>query len=252
MTYFNASDVAERYAAYRPYVHPQIVDHIAAITGPVGRALDVGCGTGQSTMALLGMADEVAGIDISAAMLAQRQHDPRLSFAIAPAESLPFDDGCFGLVTTGLAFHWFDQPAFLGEAYRVLALGGWLAVYNNAFTGVMIEDAAYLSWHHAQYLAHYPGPPRNLGSGDESQWARAGFVSHAQEAFDQDVTLTLDQWAGYLSTQSNVIAQIAAEKGTADSVIASLKENGAPFFRDASRTFRFHSVLDIYQARPAE
>ena len=247
MTYVSEVDTAARYARYRPYVHPLIVDHISAVTDHVRCALDVGCGTGQSARALLRIANEVAGVDISAAMLSHAPHDARLSFSVAHAESLPFDADCFDLLTTGLAFHWFDQPAFLSEARRVLKPGGWLAIYNDGFTGIMADHPAYLDWHESQYFARFPNPPRNLKAGGEGQWASAGFGSRVWEKFDHDVVLTLDEWAGYLATQSNVIARIETGEETVETVAAWLKENGAPFFKDAPRSFRFYCVLDIYQ-----
>lgn len=62
---------AERYAHSRPYYHPVVVDQIRQtlrLHAPVHRALDVGCGTGQSTLALLELAQEVVGVDPSPAM----------------------------------------------------------------------------------------------------------------------------------------------------------------------------------------
>jgi predicted TPR repeat methyltransferase len=55
INYFDPKSAAERYAKGRPYFHPQIINRIQAylsLTEPVARALDVGCGTGLSTIAL--------------------------------------------------------------------------------------------------------------------------------------------------------------------------------------------------------
>ncbi len=45
---------AQRYAAARPYFHPQVVAGVVAFTGTprFAPALDIACGTGQSSRAL--------------------------------------------------------------------------------------------------------------------------------------------------------------------------------------------------------
>src|SRR5262245_20964217 len=114
---------AQRYAVSRPYFHPLVVDKIACFADlrRVGRALDVGCGTGQSARALTAIAESVEAIDVSDEMLREAQPHARVRYQVAPAERLPFADSSFELLTVGLAFHWFDQGAFLAEAKRVLS-----------------------------------------------------------------------------------------------------------------------------------
>ena len=71
--YFAYETVAQRYARHRPYFHPRLIERIRRrlnLDEPVESALDVGCGTGQSTVALMALAREVIGADISAPMLA--------------------------------------------------------------------------------------------------------------------------------------------------------------------------------------
>lgn len=249
INYFGEDEAAARYARYRPYVHDLIAARIGAVTGYVVEALDVGCGTGQSARALLDWADRVTGADISAAMLAHVPHEPRLSFVETPAETLPFADASFDLVASGLAFHWFDQPAFLAEARRVLRSSGWLALYNHGFTGAMVHDPAYEAWHRHIYYSRFPDPPRNLHSGGEGQWSRAGFTPVQQDIFTNDVLLSLEDWAGYLTTQSNVIACLEEGREQLDAVNDWLRREGAPFFRDAPRMFRFACKLDLYRTR---
>ena len=136
---------AERYAAARPYFHPLVVEKISRFTGVerFGRALDVACGTGQSARALTTIADVVDAIDISPEMIAQSEPHERCALRVAAAERMPFADGCFDLATVGLAFHWFDQSAFLSEARRVLRARGWLVIYTSGFIGEMAENEAF-------------------------------------------------------------------------------------------------------------
>src|SRR5438876_5087424 len=64
--------------------------------------------------------------DFSEAMLAKARHlHPRLKFQIAPAESIPFQDGSFDAVVGNFVLHHSGKPNdVLREAFRVLRVGG--------------------------------------------------------------------------------------------------------------------------------
>jgi ubiquinone/menaquinone biosynthesis C-methylase UbiE len=72
---------------------------------PVPRALDVACGTGQSTLALKEVASQVVGTDTSREMLARTPREAGVQYVEASAEDLPFADGSLRLVTVALALH---------------------------------------------------------------------------------------------------------------------------------------------------
>ena len=89
-------------------------------------------------------------------MLAHAPRHPRIAWIESPAENLPLPSGSVDLVTTGLAYHWFDQPRFLAEARRVLKPEGWLAIYGDGFLGEMVDNPDYAGWHAAEYARRYP------------------------------------------------------------------------------------------------
>lgn len=97
--------------------------------------LDVGCGTGALTEAVLAHAipRSVFGCDPSAAFVRHarlRSVDPRAGFEVAAAEKLPFPHGAFDFVVSGLALNFFpDAGAGLKEMARVARLGGTVATY---------------------------------------------------------------------------------------------------------------------------
>ncbi|MBC8137888.1 MAG: class I SAM-dependent methyltransferase [Fibrella sp.] len=147
--YFAYRSAAERYARSRPFFHSIVTDKIKEaipLAFPVADALDVGCGTGQSTVALRTIADSVIGVDISSDMLSVALPGDNVRYLIAPAEHIPLPDAVFDLVTVSLAFHWLDRPAFFGEARRTLRNNGWLVIYNNAFRGEMAGNPAFGGW----------------------------------------------------------------------------------------------------------
>ncbi len=83
--------------------------------------LDVACGAGQWLGHLHGEGAAIAGVDLSArAIDACRKRFPEGEFHCGPAESLPFEDSRFDLVTCmGSLEHFLDKPAALSEMKRV-------------------------------------------------------------------------------------------------------------------------------------
>ena len=68
--------VAAHYAAYRPPLHQRILKRVLANAGSLSDALDVGCGTGCSSVALAEFCERVFAIDPSLSMLdAATPHD---------------------------------------------------------------------------------------------------------------------------------------------------------------------------------
>jgi ubiquinone/menaquinone biosynthesis C-methylase UbiE len=92
VNHFVHQSAAARYAAARPFFHPIVVEHLVNKTGcaQFARALDVACGTGQSSVALASICDSVDAIDISPEMLQHAQEADRIRYQTAPAEALPF------------------------------------------------------------------------------------------------------------------------------------------------------------------
>ncbi len=83
LNYFDEPAAAVRYAAHRPRGQSRVLALVAETMEavlPVERALDVGCGTGHSTVALLPYAKEIVGIDPSSMMLAQTNSHPRIAY----------------------------------------------------------------------------------------------------------------------------------------------------------------------------
>jgi predicted TPR repeat methyltransferase len=79
VNFFAHESAAGRYVNGRRYFHPAIIRRIKerlSLTGPFERALDVGCRTGLSTIALKEIASRVTGVDSSAARIALAPEKP--------------------------------------------------------------------------------------------------------------------------------------------------------------------------------
>jgi len=102
------------------------------LTQPASHALDVCCGTGDMTLALLrqsgGSGVQILGVDFSHAMLERAQQKSAgtpLAWIEADALHLPFPDSQFELVTSAFGFrNLADYDASLREMVRVLKPGG--------------------------------------------------------------------------------------------------------------------------------
>jgi ubiquinone/menaquinone biosynthesis C-methylase UbiE len=90
---------------------------------PPRRVLDLGTGTGLVARIVAARFPEAAviGVDISGRMIEQarrRTESASVSYQVADAEHLPFEDGAFDLVTLGNMIPFFDELA------RIVASGG--------------------------------------------------------------------------------------------------------------------------------
>jgi len=97
-----------------------------------GRTLDVGCGTGRNLPLYEGPV-RVFGLDPSwPVLLWARRRAPLVPLVCGRAEALPFRDGAFDTVVSGLVFCSVgDPPRALAEIRRVLGPGGRLRMLEH-------------------------------------------------------------------------------------------------------------------------
>ncbi|XP_076472850.1 putative methyltransferase DDB_G0268948 [Babylonia areolata] len=136
-TLFQSSDIADYYLKYRPTYSRDVFDTIVNFckekeSASFSLALDVGCGSGQSTLPLTKHFQKVIGIDVSDAQISKAPTQiSNVSFRVGPAEDLSFvDSGTVDLVTVAQALHWLDYQRLYEEAQRVLKPCGALVVYG--------------------------------------------------------------------------------------------------------------------------
>ena len=139
---FESSDHAKYYVQFRPdypdSVVRTMVEYYASnntdttVDSGHGTAVDVGCGSGQSTYPLRQHFNKVIGIDVSEKQIehAKKKYSD-VEFKVGPGENLQFLENCsVNLITTAQAMHWMNHDAFYREVDRVLKPGGTLAVYG--------------------------------------------------------------------------------------------------------------------------
>ncbi|QBS38995.1 class I SAM-dependent methyltransferase [Nocardia sp. CS682] len=226
---FDSAAIAERYVRGRLYYHPQAL-RIALRQLAIDRAgvaVDVACGTGLSTRAVLDVARRVVACDASVAMVRTAERNPRAQFVTAAAEQLPLKDGIAELATVAAAFHWFDPAQVLAELARVLRRGGGLAVYSDYFHGRLVERPAFAEWMRGEYMSRYPSVRRRPHFDPDAATA-AGFGPTTSSDHEWRAPMTCEAAAAYLVSQSNTAA--ATSEANLPELQHALTEEIRPFF----------------------
>lgn len=116
---------------YRNYFNtPAFFAMLPDVSGLVG--LDVGCGEGYNTRLLAERGARITAVDISEVFIgyareAEKEEPLGVTYQIASAVDLPFDDDSFDFATGFMSF--MDVPEtdrVLAEAYRVIKPGAFL------------------------------------------------------------------------------------------------------------------------------
>lgn len=244
MNYFNPKTAAERYAKGRPDFHANTIKHIQdflQIDKKLDKALDVACGTGLSTQALLAIADDVYGTDISEEMLSHALQKERIHYMAAPAERQPFADYLFDLITVSSGVHWFDIDKFLAEANRLLKSKSWLVLYENHFISEMDGQEQFARWFPEVYLKKFPSPPRN----NAYPWTNENLLPKnfnlvTEEKFKNPVPFNKKQLALYFTTQSNIIAAVENKQTTYAQAEYWLDQELSVFFENDDTLHTIH------------
>ena len=175
--------VAEAYDQERPGYPAELIDAACAIgkLGEGSRVLEIGCGTGQLTEALVDRGLAVDAVDPGANMiaLARRRAGDAVSFCIGRFEDVALPASTFDAAFSATAFHWVDPSVGWAKVAGLLRPGGVLALlmhigYLNEATAEEDEEL------HRVFERHLPpdGISRLLR---DLPTLRAGFDARADD-----------------------------------------------------------------------
>ena len=218
---YRSERLAESYARFRPPVHQTVCARMTERISPNGRlhtALDVGCGAGASTKALLPYVDRVAGVDPYFGMVKRAAANvPAASFAQGRFEALPFANGSFQLVATAGAINYADVKLALAETSRVLQPGGWFAAYDFS-AARRLSVGSELPSRHLAFRAHYPSAPGYALDLASLPYAEHGLKLLISERFEVCVSMSANEYVQYILGESGV--EIAIGRGASEDEIA--------------------------------
>ena len=131
--------VAEEYDRVRSDYPAEIVDAACAIAGlePGSPVLEIGCGTGKLTEALVERSLHVEAVDPGAGMIevARRRVDSAadVNFLVGRFEDVELPAGTFAAAFSATAFHWVDPTIGWAKVADLLRPGGTFALLT--YTG---------------------------------------------------------------------------------------------------------------------
>jgi SAM-dependent methyltransferase len=243
---FQHDRVAAGYASARPYLHPEILAVVRDVLRPEARfrrALDVGCGTGLSSVALLDLAHEVVGIDAAVDMLRHARRGNGVRYVASGAEAPPFRPGAFDLVVACGSIDWVDRSRFLPRAAELLESGGSLVPLDFGDTGRSPEVPGLARWYDEVFQKRYPRPRSSDPMVTAEEAARHGFGTPQHRDFASVVSFTARQYTAFLMTESNVIAAVEYGHEAEGGVRAWLESELLVLFGDASRPVAFGGYI---------
>ncbi len=137
------SHLARQYATASGEMHHNAIRRLLTATCVTHNdtVLDVACGAGQVALAFAEVAHEVAGLDVTPAMIGKAQTlqaesgIENVRWYVGDVYHLPFDDDTFSIVTCRYALHHLLDPAtVVAEMSRVCAQGGRVALVDVVTT----------------------------------------------------------------------------------------------------------------------
>jgi SAM-dependent methyltransferase len=245
---------SESYEAYMGrWSRPAAEAILAWLGSPPGLIwLDVGCGTGALTQAILDAADPhaVHGVDPSAdfvATAAGQIADPRGHFAVEDAQALSASNDAYDVVIAGLVLHFVPDPqAAVAEMTRAAAPGGTVAAYvwdaagDGQFTrylwraAISLDPAAAALDPSLHAPLWHPDPLSALfrGAGLQSVTVQAVVLPIVYRDFD-------DYWQPHLLAGSSPAQRYVTTQGTESrAALRELLQTTLPIADDGSIPLR--------------
>ncbi|WP_344826635.1 class I SAM-dependent methyltransferase [Actinocorallia longicatena] len=227
-----------------------------------GRILDVGCGTGGTTVALArDLGAEAVGVDISEGMVEAAtaragREGARASFLVADAQDHPFEPGSFDAVVSRFGVMFFDDPvqafANLRRAARDgagLSLVVWRSPEENPFMTAAVHAAL-------PFLPDLPlpdsGKPGQFGFADRDRvagiLADGGWSGIEITPVDVPCVLPERELDGYYTRFGHVgLALPGTDERTREKVVEAVRAAFEPFVEGAE--VRYTAACWLVEAR---
>ncbi|EAR01963.1 class I SAM-dependent methyltransferase [Maribacter sp. HTCC2170] len=120
---------AKHYAAYRPSLHLPILKKVLD-DDYFTLGLDVGCGTGQSAVALTTLYDKVIAIEPSESMLQNAIPHNQVEYQLCNGVDLEFNPNTFEVITFAGVLYYCKSQQLLEEVEKVSKSGAKVIIYD--------------------------------------------------------------------------------------------------------------------------
>jgi ubiquinone/menaquinone biosynthesis C-methylase UbiE len=197
------SEVAKRYADFRPHYPPSLFDYLTTLAPRDSLVWDCATGSGQAALDLAARFEKVIATDASAEQIASAPRCGNLEYRVALAEKSGLPDESVGLLTVAQALHWFRLERFFTEANRVLKPNGILAVWVYATNRVEGDEVnSMVQDFYSNVVGPYWPPERKMTENGYSTIVLPFREIKPTPSFRMEARWTLDQLLGYFSTWS--------------------------------------------------
>jgi SAM-dependent methyltransferase len=149
---YQSDAFADLYDRSRPAPPPTLLDILTLVARAQRPRLvvDLGAGTGLSTRAWAGRAEQVFGVEPNPYMVERARQataEPNVDYVQAFASETGLAEGEADVVTCSQSFHWMEPAPVLAEAARLLRRGGVFAAYDYDVPPVVQPevDAAFVA-----------------------------------------------------------------------------------------------------------
>jgi SAM-dependent methyltransferase len=249
---------AELYEAARPTYPAALFDDLFGLTGlqEGDRALEIGCGTGKATRAVLERGVSVVCVEPGARLadVARRNLAGKsVEVHVAPFETWKSEPDRFDLIYAATAWRWVDPEIRYQKSHSLLRRGGHLAFWSahHAFPSgfdpffTEIQDV-YAAIGESDRGEWPPPPPEDVPDGSAEIAASGLFEDVKVRRYLWEAMYTADEYIALLATFSG---HIAMESTKREKLYEEIRDRLAR--RDDRRVCR-HWAAILHVARRAE
>lgn len=207
------TEVPALYDRVRPRYPAQLFDDLAGMcaVGPGCRVLEIGCGTGQATVALAERGFRVVALDLGAGMVALARtrlaRFPQVEVITAAFEDWSLPAAPFDVVFAATAFHWIDPAVRVRRSAAALRPGGALATITTHHVAGGSEE--FFAEVQAYYERARPGwgqagPPPVAPVPSDGELEEAGCFEPARSLrYEAELSYTSSEYLDLLATYSD-------------------------------------------------
>lgn len=217
---FDFGNTSINYAKYRDIYPQSLYDNLkkeGVCSTNNSNLLDIGTGTGVLPRGLQPFNGKIMGIDISENQIIQARkisgNKENLSFCVAAAEQIPFEDMSFDTVTACQCYQYFDKRRAIPEISRVLKKNG---KFFKIFMTWIPSTSNYLMEMESLILKYNPNwsgygyKPSKIYSPDS--YLLKSFSLKKRIVYNEELHFDIETWVGRVSTCRGLGACLPIEK----------------------------------------
>ena len=209
---------ASDYDQYRSGYPDEVVDDVVTMSRlhPESRVLEIGCGTGQLSVALAEQRVQLVAVELgpNLAAIARRNLSgfPDVQVEVSGFEEWPLPAEPFDAVVSASAFHWIDPEIGFSKAARALKRGGVLTIVHahhvKGGTPGFFADTQpyYLRWGLSDDPFFEPTVPEDAPVMYPELEDRSEFGDVQRHRFEIPRSHTTDSYIGWLKTDSLILS----------------------------------------------